>query len=171
MALLEENITPCIASTHTCVERPITEIQESEQSLRKANQRKLTIDAVREPYSMARGVEEPTMGGTIHTMSIMQITTPGLTGAKKDAGLQNRRMSAVRILPLIDEVASRRLQAGWQIGGHHAPDGYNIPIVHAGKGSGGSIILEWELISTFLASLFSRRFRAHIQTRRLSVKI
>ena len=56
-----------------------------------------------------RGVEGPTMGGTIQNVSVMQIATQGLTGSrKKYAGFHNRRMSVVRIFTLIDNVSSRR---------------------------------------------------------------
>ena len=75
MALLEETTTPYVALTHSSVDRPINKIQELEPSPSKVNQRELITDAVKDPRSAARGVEGPTMGGTIQTMSVMQIPT------------------------------------------------------------------------------------------------
>ena len=72
----------------------------------------------RKPCPAVRGVEGPTMGETMQTMSVMQITTPGLTGARKDAGFHNKWMGVVRILILVDDVLSMRPQARGQIGGH-----------------------------------------------------
>ena len=85
------------------------------------------------PCSVTRGVEGPTVEGTIQTVSVIQITTPAPIGTSKDAGFHNRRMSVVRILILIEEVMSRRTQARGQIGEHHALKVYNIPVIHAGK--------------------------------------
>ena len=47
----------------------------------------------------------------MHTMSVMQITTPALTGAGYDAGFHNKWMGAVRILILVDDISSMRPQA------------------------------------------------------------
>ena len=71
------------------VGRRVSKIREQELRPRKVNHRKLTTDAVRKPRPAVRGVEGPTVGGTIQTMSVMQTTAPGLTGAGKDAGLES----------------------------------------------------------------------------------
>ena len=98
--------------------RRVSKIREQKLRPGKVNHRKLITDAVRKPRPVARGVEGPTVGGTMQTMSVMQIMTPGLTGARKDAGFHSTWMGMVRILILVDDVSSMRPQGRGQIGGH-----------------------------------------------------
>ena len=153
------------------VGRRVSKIRELELRPRKVNQRKLITDAARKPRPAARGVEGPTMGEAMQTVNVIQITTPDLTGARKDAGFHIRRMGVVGIFILIYDVLSVRLKARGRIGGHQAPRGYNVPKIHPEKGCGVPIVLEWQVIKNLIASHLSRRFRAHIQTLLLNVGI
>ena len=107
----------------------------------------------------------------MQTVIIMQTTTPGLTGARKDAGVHNKDMGAVRILILVDGVLSMRPQARGLIGGHWASRGYAVPKLNPKKDGGGPIVIKWQVIRSLLANHLSRRFRAHIQTLWLNVGI
>ena len=116
--------------------RRVSEIRETEMRPGKVNHRKLMIDTTRKPRPAARGVEGSAGGETMHIISVMQITTPYLTGAGKDAGFHSTWMGMVRILVVVDDVTSMRPQARGETGGHQVLIRYAPPRLNPGKGSG-----------------------------------
>jgi len=117
------------------------------------------------PRPGAWGVEEPTVGRSMHVMSVMHITTPGLTGARKDAGFHSTWMGTVRICVMVDDVTSMRPQGQGELGGHQVSRRYAPPSLNPGKGSGGPVVLKRQGVRSFLSSRLPRRFRTHVQTR------